>query len=78
MRDCRRRPLAAIIADMQQRGLLNVDGEFAEFPDPPDRNSAKGRTPILPWHGRQVFKSPSQPNSNSSILHIIYILLYTI
>jgi hypothetical protein len=44
MRDCRRRPLTAIMVDMQQCGLLNVDGEFARFLNPPDRHTNKNRT----------------------------------
>jgi hypothetical protein len=43
MKDCRRRPLAAIIADYQQHGFLNVNGEFAKLPNPPDPDSAKNR-----------------------------------
>jgi hypothetical protein len=43
MKDCRRRPLAAIIADYQQRGFLNVNREFGKFPNSPDRDSAKNR-----------------------------------
>jgi hypothetical protein len=42
MRDCRRRPLAVVVADMQQHGLLNVDGEFAEFPQPPGSQFCQG------------------------------------
>jgi hypothetical protein len=43
MKDCRTRPLAAIIANYQQRGFLSVNGEFAKFPNPPNPDSAKNR-----------------------------------